>query len=608
MIPNTPKNTLSHNVLILWQFISVRNKRRFLVICIMTVVHALFEAASLGSLLPFLTAITSPELLMENAYVVALTRQLGVVEKEQLVLLTTITFISIVVLTALFRFLILHAQYRFAHNCADDLSERLFDQVLAQDFGEISRINSSEIVSVITIKINQLINSVIVPQLLLLSSVFISAVLIGGLMLVDWKLTLSVSSIIFIIYAGWLRRIKRRLSQNSSIISTELNSLVKVIQESLGGIREIILGNLAQSVNDRFAKAGRRLRSSLADVLFLAAAPRIVLEMSLIVVVASLAYFLFYTRGSIVSAIPTLGLLAYVAQRLLPAAQQMYANIATIQGCKELVDDIAVMLIEHPKTNCANSAMVENIPDTNDVASTNLGFETSIVFENVGYSYDVAEGPVLKNVSFEIRKGQRIGIFGRTGSGKSTLLDLILGLLKPTNGKILIDNKDRSTFSNQEWYSIVSSVPQSIFLADTTILRNIAGLESVEEISSELAIHCAKLAQIYDDINSFADGFDTNVGERGVRLSGGQLQRIGVARGLYKQSQLLVLDEVTSSVDKSVEKQLELSLKTLPEELTIIKVAHRIETLRECDNIFELQNGRIEKSGTYPSFFGDHNF
>ena len=195
-------------------------------------------------------------------------------------------------------------------------------------------------------------------------------------------------------------------------------------------------------------------------------------------------------------------------------------------------------------------------------------------------------------------------MFGRTGSGKSTLLDLILGLLKPTNGKILVDTKDRSMLSDREWYSIVSSVPQSIFLADTTILRNIAGLESEEKLSSERAIHCAKLAQIYDDINSFADGFATNVGERGVRLSGGQLQRIGVARGLYKQSQLLVLDEVTSSVDKGVEKQLELSLKTLPDELTIIKVAHRIETLKECDKIFELQNGRIKKSGTYSSFFG----
>ena len=231
-------------------------------------------------------------------------------------------------------------------------------------------------------------------------------------------------------------------------------------------------------------------------------------------------------------------------------------------------------------------------------------FNESIILKDVSFKYPGDNNFGIENINLEIRPGDRIGVFGKTGSGKSTLLDLIMGLLQPTSGNIYCDHVDQDNISRQDWYSIFSHVPQAIFLADTSIINNIGGLGDNVRLKTDRALVAAQLAHIKDDVDEFKDGFDTVVGERGVRLSGGQLQRLGIARALYEPSKILVLDEATSAIDPAMEKSIEASLNGLQRDITVIKVAHRISTLEECDIIYEVAYGRIIRSGSYQSLFG----
>ena len=212
-------------------------------------------------------------------------------------------------------------------------------------------------------------------------------------------------------------------------------------------------------------------------------------------------------------------------------------------------------------------------------------FNKSIQLKGVSFSYPNSEGLTFRNVNFETNPGDRIGILGKTGSGKSTLLDIILGLLHPCSGTVLCDGVDRSLIKQTDWFRIFFHVPQSIYLADMTISENIAGFGDNSLINKTRVIEMAELAHIRDEIEGFSDGFDTIVGERGVRLSGGQLQRIGIARALYRCAQIIILDEATSAVDTKIEEKIENSLKNMSKDLTIIKVAHRLNTLRGCNKI-----------------------
>jgi ATP-binding cassette subfamily B protein len=319
------------------------------------------------------------------------------------------------------------------------------------------------------------------------------------------------------------------------------------------------------------------------------ASPRYIIETIGIVFIALLAYILTSNEELISTAIPTLGVLAVGAQKLLPTLQQCYLSISTIKSSEYPLRDVLSIL--------------ESSNKCKEIKVKSLQFNNKIELKDVGFKYDADANFVLRNISLVINKGDCIGIVGETGSGKSTLIDILMGLISPVEGSILIDDQILDESSLVNWRKSVAHVPQSIYLADTTIEENIAFGKNKEDIDVSRISQAAALAQIEDVISTMPKKYKTIIGENGVSLSGGQRQRIGIARALYTQSDVIVLDEATSALDYKTENKVMDSISQMNTTKTILIIAHRTETLKNCNKIIKLENGKISEIGRYSDFY-----
>jgi ATP-binding cassette subfamily B protein len=305
------------------------------------------------------------------------------------------------------------------------------------------------------------------------------------------------------------------------------------------------------------------------------------------ILIAFLAYTMSQREGGLTTAVPVLGALALGAQRLLPVLQQAYSALTIIRGAEASLRD-TIVLFEQPLPEDAGGLLPRPLP-----------FDTEIVLKNVSFSYTHTAKPVLQHIDLVLARGKRIGFMGVTGGGKSTLLDIIMGLLRPTEGSLLIDGQAITEQNYRSWQVHVAHVPQSIYLSDSSIEENIAFGLPKEDIDPSRLRLAAKQAQIDKVIESWPEKYQTKVGERGVRLSGGQRQRIGIARALYKRADVIIFDEATSALDSETEHSVMQAINSLSPDLTILIVAHRLTTLENCDFIVELDKGRILQIGSY---------
>ena len=303
--------------------------------------------------------------------------------------------------------------------------------------------------------------------------------------------------------------------------------------------------------------------------------------------IASLSYFLAIQPSGIANAIPILGALALGAQRLLPQLQQAYSSWSSIRTAQSSLCDTLELLDQ-------------SLPSFSSLQKSNgIKFQESIFLNDIWFKYSKKNSWVFKNLSLTIKKGSRIGFIGKTGCGKSTLLDIVMGLLQPNKGDMKIDGESITASNSRSWQARIAHVPQTIFLADTTIEENIAFGVPVEKIDYSRVRSAAQQANIADIVESWPDKYKTFVGERGVRLSGGQRQRIGIARALYKQADVIIFDEATSSLDSDTEQTVMNAIESLSKNLTLLIVAHRLTTLKKCTHIVELANGSIKRVGSY---------
>lgn len=305
------------------------------------------------------------------------------------------------------------------------------------------------------------------------------------------------------------------------------------------------------------------------------------------VTIAVLGCLLVFQRGSGTSVIPVLGGLAIGAQRLLPALQQIYNGWASLKGYNDAMQGVLEML----------NQQVPNMT----IGPSPISFNDRLLFDSVTFRYEQSLPNVIDKINLDIKKGDRIGLIGSTGSGKSTTVDLLMGLLEPTEGVIYVDNVNMHALDRPDlihsWRSAIAHVPQAIYLSDSSITENIAfGLEK-HDINFERVELAARQAQLHDFINSTEKGYDTIVGERGIRLSGGQRQRIGIARALYKNARILVFDEATSALDNSTEKSVMAAINSLSQDLTVIIIAHRLSTVQSCNRVIRLENGTVIADG-----------
>lgn len=570
----------------LWRHISPRRRGQFGLLLVLMIFASFAEVLSIGAVLPFLGALTEPNRIFEHSSAQPFIHALGITSSEQILLPLTIAF-SLAALTAgAMRLILLRASIRLSFAIGADLSNSVYRRTLYQPYAVHIARNSSEVINVISIKTNEVIFYVLMPALSLISSSVMLIAIIMVLSSFTPAIALASFGVFGLIYALIIKYIRSRLKNNSLQIAYESTQIIKYLQEGLGGIRDILIDGTQETFCTIYRNSDHILRRAQGNNQFMSQSPRFGMEATGIILIAALAYMLSQQSDGVASAIPILAALALGLQRLLPALQQAYQAWSTIHGAQASLQD-ALKLLDQPLPDYADQSAVLPLP-----------FQHQIHLDRLSFRYSPHTPWVLKDIDLTIAKGSRVGFIGTTGSGKSTLLDIIMGLLQPTEGTINIDGKSISTGNLRHWSTHIAHVPQAVFLADGSIKENIAFGVPKDQIDFERVRQAARQAQIADIIEALPLQYLTSVGERGVQLSGGQRQRIGIARALYKQADVIIFDEATSALDSETEEAVMQAIETLSEEITILIIAHRLTTVRNCTKIIKLDHGSIISRNT----------
>lgn len=571
----------------LWHSISLRRRRQFFLLLVLMILSSFAEVLSIGAVLPFLAVLTAPNRVFEHPNIQPLIQNLGISSPDQLLFPLTVAFSITVILAGTMRLLLIWASTRISFATGADLGIDIYRRTLYQPYSVHVGRNSSEVINAISAKANGVIYNIILPILILLSATVTLSAILVALIMVDPIIALAAFGGFGVIYVFIIMLTRKRLMIDGQLIARESTHVIKSLQEGLGGIRDVLIDGSQATYCEIYRSADQPLRRAQGRNLFISQSPRYGMEALGMLLIAALAYTLAQQADGIGKAIPVLGALALGAQRMLPVLQQAYGAWTTILGGQASLQD-ALELLDQPLPDFANQQIPEPLP-----------FRQQIRLNQLSFRYSTETPMVLSGLNLSIAKGSRIGFIGKTGSGKSTLLDIIMGLLQPTDGTIEVDGEQILTGNNRAWQAHIAHVPQAIYLADSTIEENIAFGIPVGKIDHERVRQAARQAQIASIIETWPRKYQTFVGERGVRLSGGQRQRIGIARALYKKADVIIFDEATSALDNETELSVMQAIEGLGENLTILIIAHRLTTLKNCTHIVELCDGKIKRAGTY---------
>jgi ATP-binding cassette, subfamily B, bacterial PglK len=563
-----------------------RRKYQFCLVLVLLLIGALAELATIGVVLPFLALLADPSGALNHPFVTLLLTNFGWHTKEQLLVPITLLFGSTAIITGVIRIILTYASQKFVFRLGHDLGVAAYSRILHQPYSfHISR-NTSETISCID-KVNSVLFSILSPVMQLVIGIIICLSIIAVFMILNPFIAFATAAILGFIYIAVSFGTRRRLKNNSKIIAESLTQRVKIIQEGLGGIRDVLIDHSQSVYVEKFKNIDLTFRDAQTINAFIGATPRFIVEAAGMALIALMALFLSMQQGDMTSAIPMLGALALGAQRILPLLQQIYYGWASLMGNKQIMFDV-LELLDRPAPEERLSIR----------QASDFEFKRSITLRNIGFRYSPLQQFVLKHIDLEIDNGQRVGFVGKTGSGKSTLLDMIMGLLEPTEGQILVDGKELDEGTRRGWQSRIAHVPQAIFLADASIKANIAFGITEECIDMDRVRKAARRAHLSDFIESLEVGYETSVGERGVKLSGGQRQRIGIARALYREADVLIFDEATSALDNETEAAVMEAINELGRDLTILMIAHRLSTVAACDKIVRMDGGHIVEEGS----------
>ena len=558
-------------------------------------VMAFFDMLGIASILPFITILTNPNLIETNialAYLYEKSFILGVENKTDFLFLSGVIVFILLIVSLFLKGIANYAQIRFSMMREYSIGKKLIEGYLHQPYIWFLNKNTADIGKNILSEVNQVIIQTIFPVITIISQSAITLLILLMLIAVDPTISLIVGFILGFSYLIIFTLIKNILTkiglQRLDANKRRFNS----ITEAFGSFKETKLRALEENHVNQFSKNAVVYAKSQSLATIIAQLPRYFLEAIGFGGLIILILFLMAKNQNFLSVIPIITLYAFAGYRLMPALQQIYKSITQIRFSKPsletLHDDLQKLKIVKIKDEINNPIILKK----------------KITLNNINFHYPDTKELKLKNINLEILVNTKIGIVGATGSGKTTLVDLILGLLDPISGTFLIDDKVIQPQDKKFWQKSIGYVPQEIYLKDTSIISNIAfGIEE-KDIDMQSVEKVSKIANLHKFItNELPYGYNTIVGERGVRLSGGQRQRIGIARAIYQNPKLLVLDEATSALDNITEKSVVEAINNLDNNITTIMVAHRLSSVKNCDNIFLLENGKLKAQGTYNELY-----
>jgi len=572
--------TLRENIKVVLNNLSRRRKFQLLVLIFFMIFSSLMESVSISSVMIYLSFLTNTETFFHNSSFVYFNQYLKIKSSQDLVLPFTIFFLLIIFVAIFSRYLLIIFQTKIVYSIHTQFSVRMYVSTLFQPYSYHIQKNSSELITGIERSL-MILNGLINPLMNMISGALSIFAIIATLFLIN-----SIVAISALIWFGGLYIIiaifvKKRLNYFSVISNVSSIYKLKILQEGLGGIRDILIDGSQNVYGEIFEKHQKKINAASSGSLIFSQSPRLFMEFLGILFICIISYFLILPAQGLQAFMPIIGSLVLSAQRLLPALQNFYTNWASIMSSNDSVSKGLDILLQPIPSN--------NFQNLNGI----IEFKHCIKLDNISFRYTLDGDTIFKNIKLTLEKGKKYGFIGKTGSGKSTLLDIVMGLLRPTEGNLVIDNQiiDENNLSN--WQAKIAHVPQSIYLSDTSIAENIAFGISPDLIDYDKVKESARKAQISQTIENLPQKYKTIIGERGIKLSGGQRQRLGIARALYKNAEVIIFDEATSALDGVTELAVIESIESLSNNLTILIIAHRLSTLNYCDQIFQIDEGKI---------------
>lgn len=574
----------------IFQLLSPQERRRFYLLVILVMVMGLFDVLGVASVLPFLAVVANPDAVGESRWLQWFYDLSGAADTQQFLMFLGFTVFLFVLATTLFRAATFYVLTRFTKMRIVSLATRLMEVYLSQPYQWFLTRHSSDLGKTILSEVTLVVNGPVTAAMRLLANGVMLVLLVAFLFVMEPMAALGAAVLFGGTYGLIFAATRMKLTRMGKGRVEANKEQYQIVQEAMGGIKNVKLMALEQSYLNRFRRPSHRSAKQQAGLALIAELPRQLLE---VIAFGGMVLFVLWLLsrgdGMIGDVLPVLGVYAFAAARMFPTIQQLFAAISEIRFGKPALDQLHEELTR-PR--------VQSLPDPQTIRPIPLKRE--LVLEDVRFAFPDADRPALDGVSLTIPAQTTVGIVGSTGAGKTTLIDTILGLLAPQEGRLVVDGQEIGPDRMRGWQRSVGYVPQDIYLVDDTIAANIAFGCPPDQIDMAAVRRAAEVAELHDFImDTLPDGYRTMVGERGARLSGGQRQRIGIARALYTDPDLLVFDEATSALDNLTERAIMDALRLLGHTKTIIVIAHRLSTVRNCNMVFLLEAGRIVAADRY---------
>jgi len=579
----------------LWEIISPVHKKRLVYLTIALLISAVLNVVGIASIIPFMQILADTEVVNENALFIKIYQLFGSPELHIFLLIIGLGVLIVFVLGNLFLAITTFFQFKYVQSLSYWFTYSILQGYLKQNYEFFLNRNPTELIKNIFSEVQQVTNGVALPITHIVSKGILSALILAFLILVDPQVALVVMGVVGGSYILMYRAVKNRLSKiGRRRVDSNLNRF-RIASEAFWGIKQVKLSSREESYLERFDPHAKTYVRTIAKTQIIGKLPKFAFEIVAFGGILAIALVLFALKGSISGVLPLLSLYAFAGYRLMPSLQQVFSSLSTYRSSGASVEILYRDMLDF--------AFRKN-EDIESSSIDNLSFNNSIILNNISYKYPNTRENVINNVDLKIEKNTTVGFVGPTGCGKTTLIDIILGLLVPNSGEYFVDSLCIDHTNRGLWQKHIGYVPQDIYLADDTITRNIAFGVPDKDICESAVQKASQLANIDDFITKeLENGYQTIVGERGIRLSGGQRQRIGIARALYHDPDVLVLDEATSALDGKTESAIMDAIHKLSHKKTILMIAHRISTLKDCDSIYVLKSGKIVDKGSFENLY-----
>jgi len=562
------KNKILEEIFILFGM-TLKNRAELSKIIIVTCIVAFFELLSVGFLIPFLKILSSPADILEewNFF-----KDLNIKTTDELIKLCVLFFLLIIISSGLFRFLLMLKIMKLTFSIGLLMSTKIFSNVINQKYEYHLVNNSSTLIDAISTKTNNVVYLAVMPFINLVSSLIILSAFLIVLLFIFPLITINILLLVGVAYYLSIRINSKRIARISHKLAHDAENSVKITQETLGNIKEIIINDYKKYAIDIFYKNEASLKKIQGEHSVITLSPKILIELLGFLLIVLFAFY-YSTENSVLTLMPTLAGLAFTFQKLLPLMQQAYASWTSLKGAEGTVQEINSLL------NLPIETAAQNIKSIN--------FERKIFLKKISYKYSNGY-KIFDDFSLEIKKNEKICIYGESGKGKSTLINLIMGLINPQSGEVFVDDNVINSKNIVSWQKKIAHVPQNIFIADESVLNNIT-LGVAGPVDLIKVRELINFVELNEYIRSLAKGIDSNLGEDGAKMSGGQRQKIGIARALYKNTDILILDESTNSLDPQSEENILYKLSLLRDK-TIILITHKYENHKYFGNVINIAN------------------